>query len=164
MERFIFDRVNAERRERGLHEYVWDDQLAKLAQEWSEQMADERKLEHQDTQRMLERSEGFEGVGENIFRATGAVPAGMIHVGWMRSDGHRVNVLQPGFDRMGVGVVCLESGRVWATERFGRTAAAELPPPTNDVPPQEPIVTEPGAGPRCPGGRGAVDFELESGH
>lgn len=160
IERTVFDLVNDERRRRGLHELAWDDQLADAARRWSREMADRGALEHQGTQRMIERVDGFSGVGENIFTATGPVPASTIHVGWMRSDGHRANVLREGFDRLGVGVLCEDGGRVWATQRFGRTTGAELPRLTDEVPPQEPIVATEGEGPACAGAPGPVEIEL----
>lgn len=161
MERAIFDLVNAERRQRGLTELEWDDQLAELAREWSRRMADRGQLEHQDAERMLERSDGFVAVGENIFRATGGAPASTIHVGWMRSDGHRANVLREGFDRLGVAVVCAGDGHVWATQRFGRTAVAGRPGRDRDIPPEQPIVAEPGQGPVCPGSPTTGELQLE---
>jgi uncharacterized protein YkwD len=161
MERAIFDLVNDERRERGLEPFAWDDDLAGLAREWSRSMADDGNLEHQDSQAMLEAAEGLTAVGENIFRATGPVPASTIHVGWMRSDGHRANVLRPAFDRLGVGVHCAEDGAVWATQRFGRTSGGDRPDPTDDVPAEEPIVAEEGEGPSCPAGGGEIQVELD---
>jgi uncharacterized protein YkwD len=149
MERLVFDLANDERRERGLDPVEWDESLADLARDWSREMADRGSLEHQDGQVMLERAEGFVGVGENIFRATGPVPASTVHVGWMRSEGHRGNVLQPAFDRLGVGFVCTDDGEVWATQRFASTDAR--PAGTDeDPPPEEPIVADEDAGPTCP--------------
>lgn len=150
MERMIFDLVNDERRERGLDPLEWDDQLATLGREWSRRMADRGTLEHQDPERMLERSEGFTGVGENIFTASGPVRASTIHVGWMRSDGHRANVLRDGFERLGVGVVCVD-GEVWATQRFGRVSSGDFGRAGDEIPPEEPIVSSRGEGPSCPG-------------
>lgn len=150
MERVVFDLVNQERRERGLEPLAWDEQLAERAREWSRQMAEAGALEHQDPRQMLEQADELSGVGENIFRATGAVPASTVHVGWMRSEGHRVNVLRPEFDRLGVGFVCTEEGEVFATQRFGRSG----PPAAGgtdeeEVPPEEPVVAEEGQGPSC---------------
>lgn len=159
MERTVLELVNDEREERGLAPLTWDDQLAELARGWSRHMADSGEFEHQDLDRMLERSEGFTGVGENIFHATGPTPASTIHVGWMRSDGHRTNVLRPDFDRLGVGFVCTEDGEVWATQRFGSTDPAPSPD-QGEVPPEEPIVASEGEGPSCPGGAGSVEIEL----
>lgn len=162
MERVIFDLVNDERRARGLDELEWDDQLASHAREWSRRMADRGRLEHQDAERMLERADGFTAVGENIFAATGPAPASTIHVGWMRSDGHRANVLRDAFDRLGIGVVCADDGRVWATQRFGGPAGGAMRRPSRESPPQEPIVASEGEGPRCPGSRGDVRIELDA--
>lgn len=160
MARMVFELVNDERRERGLDPLQRDEQLAEHARRWSRQMADEGRLEHQDPQRMLERAEGFSGVGENIFRGAGPVPASTVHVGWMRSDGHRANVLRPGFDRIGIGFVCTDDGQVWATQRFGRSGAPPRSAPDRDVPSQEPIVASEGEGPTCPGAAGSVEVEL----
>lgn len=149
MERAIFDMVNEEREERGLSPLHWDQQLARRARQWSADMAAAGRLEHQDAQEMQEAVEGYTALGENIFQSSAPVAAGRIHVGWMRSEGHRVNVLRPGFDRLGVGVVCDETGEVWATQRFGRTAGADRPDLDGDVPPEEPVVAEAGEGPAC---------------
>ncbi|HEV2069869.1 MAG TPA: CAP domain-containing protein [Acidimicrobiales bacterium] len=149
MERAIFDMVNRERQERGLSPLDWDEELARRARQWSADMAAAGRLEHQDAQEMQAAVEGYTALGENIFQSSAPVAAGRIHVGWMRSEGHRVNVLEPGFDRLGVGVVCDESGEVWATQRFGRTAGADRPDLDRDVPPEEPVVTDPAKGPAC---------------
>lgn len=160
MERMVFDLVNDERRERGLEPLEWDDQLAAHAREWSQQMAEEGRLEHQDSQRMLERAEGFSAVGENIFRGRGPVPTSTVHVGWMRSDGHRANVLRPAFDRLGVGFVCTDDGEVWATQRFGRSDPPARSALDDEIPPEEPVVASENEGPTCPGAAGEAEVEL----
>jgi uncharacterized protein YkwD len=149
--RNIFDRVNAEREERGLAALAWNDALAGVAEEWSAEMAATGRLEHQDIAAVLEREElsGFRGVGENIFTATAPVPAGVIHIGWMESDGHRINVLNPGWNRIGIGVHCADDGSVWATQEFGRTVEANVPAVASTTPPQQPIARPEENGPRC---------------
>jgi uncharacterized protein YkwD len=149
--RAIFDRVNDEREERGLDPLAWDDTLADVAAEWSREMATRGELVHQDVGSLLERDElsGFRGIGENIFTASAPVPAGVIHVGWMESDDHRVNVLNPGWNRIGIGVHCADDGSVWATQEFGRTVDADVPAVVTEVPPQEPIVRAGEDGPSC---------------
>ncbi|MGY2079811.1 CAP domain-containing protein [Modestobacter sp. SYSU DS0657] len=151
MAREIFDRVNAERAERGLEPVTWNDALADVARNWSEEMADNDTLEHQDIREVLQREElsGFVSIGENIFQSTGPVPAGTIHTGWMRSDDHRVNVLNPGWDRLGVGVFCAPDGGVWATQEFGRTTGADRPAVASTTPPAEPIARPEDDGPSC---------------
>ena len=153
MARALFDRVNAERQERGLARVQWNDQLAAVAREWSAEMAERGTLEHQDVQALLqsERLSGFRSVGENIFRSTGPVPAGTIHVGWMRSDSHRPNILNPGWDRLGVGVHCADDGSVWATQEFGRTVGSDRPSVSRETPPAKPVARPQTDGPTCAG-------------
>jgi uncharacterized protein YkwD len=147
----LFERVNDERRERGLEPVEWDEQLAELAREWSREMAD-IGLQHRELDQGLipDRLDGFVGVGENIFSATAAVPAGQAHVGWMESDSHRANLLSPNWDRLGVGVYCAPDGRVFATQNFGRTAQAGPPQEAADEPPPTQPISRPETdGPSC---------------
>ena len=151
MARAIFDRVNAERAARGLEALAWNEELAAVARDWSAEMAETGQLRHQELGQLLQREElsGFQAIGENVFQATGPVPAGTIHAGWMRSDGHRANVLNPGWDRLGIGVHCAEDGSVWATEQFGRTVGSDWPAVATETPPLEPFVRSGNDGPRC---------------
>lgn len=151
MARDVFDRVNAERAARGLAPVQWSDELAGVAREWSQAMADRGVLEHQDPRELLQREElsGFQGVGENIFTASGPVTSGRIHAGWMRSKDHRGNVVNPGWNRLGVGIFCAPDGSVWATQEFGRTVGADRPPVSQETPPEEPIARPEDEGPTC---------------
>ncbi len=60
-----------------------------------------------------------------------------------------VNVVNPGWNRLGVGVHCAEDGSVWATQEFGRTTSADLPAVATATPPLEPIVRPEDDGPTC---------------
>ena len=69
----------------------------------------------------------FSALGENIAWVEGYPSMGnQLHVGWMRSEGHRANMLQRGFDSVGIGVVC-SGGRAWATQNFGRLDSSSAP-------------------------------------
>ena len=151
MARALFDRANAERQARGVAPVEWNESLAEVAREWSAEMAQRATLEHQDVRALLEgdRLPGFRSIGENIFRSTGPVPAGLVHVGWMRSDSHRPNILNPGWDRLGVGVHCADDGSVWATQEFGRTTGSDRPPVSRETPPSEPVARPQEDGPTC---------------
>ncbi|MGY1680059.1 CAP domain-containing protein [Geodermatophilus sp. SYSU D01176] len=151
MARDIFDRVNDERVERRLAPVEWGEELAAVARSWSAEMARTEQLRHQDMGALLAREDlsHLQGIGENVFQATGPVPAGTIHAGWMRSDDHRVNVLNPGWNQLGVGVHCAEDGSVWATQEFGRTAGADRPAVATTTPPPEPLVHPGDDGPTC---------------
>jgi uncharacterized protein YkwD len=147
----ILDRVNDERAARGLAPVEWDEDLAAVARRWSAEMARTGRLRHQDIGGLLGREglSDLQGIGENVFQSTGPVPAGTIHAGWMRSDDHRVNVLNPGWNRLGVGVQCAADGSVWATQEFGRTTGADLPAAATTTPPLEPLVHPEDDGPAC---------------
>lgn len=152
IEQDIFERVNDERRERGLQPLEWHEDLATYARAWSEDMAGREVIEHQELTELIREEElsGLRSIGENVFQSTGPVPAGVIHSGWMESPGHRVNVLQPGFDVLGIGVTCGEDGGVWATQLFGRRTGSDAPPlQRGETPPAEPIARPGDDGPSC---------------
>jgi uncharacterized protein YkwD len=138
----LFQRLNAERKARGLKELTLDPNLANLALDWSRHMAATGTFAHRD----LASASGLPGIGkysalgENIAWVEGfQSEAFQLHTGWMKSDGHRANMLQRGFDAVGIGVVCVD-GRAWATENFGRLDNSTAPAMTSTIPPQNPIV------------------------
>jgi uncharacterized protein YkwD len=147
----LFDRLNAERRARGLGQLDWDNDLARMAADWSAQMARTGNFAHRD----LGSAGGLPGIGrfsalgENIAWVDGYPSMGsQLHVGWMRSAGHRANLLQPGFDAVGIGVVCA-GGRAWATQNFGRLDASNAPSMSSGTPAEEPIVATRADGVSC---------------
>jgi uncharacterized protein YkwD len=140
--RDLFERLNAERRARGLAGLDWDDDLARMAAEWSSRMARTGDFSHRD----LGAAGGLPGIGrfsalgENIAWVEGYPSMGyQLHFGWMRSSGHRANLLQPGFDAVGIAVVC-DGGRAWATQNFGRLDASGAPSMSSGTPSEDPIV------------------------
>ena len=144
-------RLNAERRARGQAELGWDADLARMAADWSAQMARTGNFTHRDlgAAGSLPGMSKFSALGENIAWVEGYPNDGyQLHVGWMRSEGHRANMLQPGFDRVGIGVVCA-GGRAWATQNFGRLDGSNAPSMTSDAPSEEPIVATRLDGVRC---------------
>lgn len=107
-------RVNDERAARGLRPLVWHEGLAELARQWSEEMIATEYRHSPDSFRILP---DLHGIGENIL--VGYMDTGEAHVGWMESDGHRRNILTPEYTAIGIGVVCRNDGRIWATQMFG---------------------------------------------
>jgi len=135
--RDYLDRLNAERAARGLHALAWDDSLSAYAANWSREMA-ASGFRHSNIGSLLDGRFGL--VGENIATGRGAgVTAGVLHVSWMRSDGHRTNMLSPGFDVVGIGVYCAADGTMFATQVFARRASSG-PAPRGGTPPVDPIV------------------------
>ena len=139
--RDIFDRVNDERSARGIAPLRWHDGLADRAQHWSETMI-AATYEHSTAE--FRAHPDFAGTGENIFM--GPLDATEAHVGWMHSDGHRDNLLSPDFSAVGIGVVCRNDGRMWATQIFGMPHGAV---PRQERTDPKPIVRD-DPGPACP--------------
>jgi uncharacterized protein YkwD len=147
----LFERLNAERRARGLAALEWDGALAKVAADWSAQMARTGNFSHRDLGAAggLPGMAKFSALGENIAWVEGYPNMGsQLHVGWMRSEGHRANMLQRGFDSVGLGVVC-SGGRVWATQNFGRLDSTDAPSMSSSTPAEEPVVATRADGVRC---------------
>jgi len=147
----LFDRLNAERRARGLAALKWDGDLARVAGDWSAQMASTGNFAHRDlgAAGSLPGMSKFSALGENIAWVEGYPSMGnQLHVGWMKSEGHRANMLQRGFDSVGIGVVCA-GGRAWATQNFGRLDNSSAPSMSSSTPAEEPIVATRNDGVRC---------------
>jgi uncharacterized protein YkwD len=147
----LFDRLNAERRARGLAALDWDADLARLAADWSAHMASTGDFSHRDLGAAggLPGMSKFSALGENIAWVEGYPSMGnQLHVGWMKSEGHRANMLQRGFDSVGIAVVC-SGGRAWATQNFGRLDSSSAPSMSSTTPPEDPIVATRDDGVRC---------------
>lgn len=142
--RDVFDRVNRERVARGAPALVWHDGLAELAREWSLHMVVDGTYGHSPDE--FRAHPDFVGTGENI--AMGQSGAAEVHVGWMRSDGHRENILRTAFDAMGIGIVCRNDGTMSATQIFGVADGASTQRPPVDIA-VDPIVAG-DRGPVCP--------------
>jgi uncharacterized protein YkwD len=147
----LFARLNAERQARGLAPLDWDGDLARVAGDWSAEMAGSDNFRHRDLGAAggLPGMAKFSALGENIAWVEGYPSMGnQLHVGWMRSEGHRANMLQRGFDSVGIGVVC-SGGRAWATQNFGRLDSSGAPSMSSSAPAEEPIVATRSDGVRC---------------
>jgi uncharacterized protein YkwD len=147
----LFDRLNAERRARGLAALDWDGDLARVAGDWSAHMASTGDFAHRDlgAAGSLTGMSKFSALGENIAWVEGYPSMGnQLHVGWMKSEGHRANMLQRGFDSVGIGVVC-SGGRAWATQNFGRLDSSNAPSMSSSTPAEQPIVATRNDGVRC---------------
>lgn len=142
----MFARVNAERGARGLRALNWDNGLASNARNWSVNMSANNNFAHSNLYPLLER---FQTAAENIGVGGRGTTSGALHVAWMRSTGHRVNLLAPNLDVIGIGVFCAPDGRLWATQQFGRNVNSSLPSGFGPTPAQDPITRGDGGGPTC---------------
>jgi uncharacterized protein YkwD len=147
----LLGRLNAERKARGLAALGWDDSLANMAADWAQHMASTNDFAHRDlgSASSLPGISKFSALGENIAWVQGYPnEAKQLHVGWMQSDGHRANMLQPGFDSVGIAVVC-SGGQAWAVQNFGRLDTSDAPAMSSATPPENPIVATAEDGLHC---------------
>lgn len=106
--------VNESRRAHGLHA-LGDDLAVRLkAQDWAGRIAESGSLSHSTL------SSGLDGVpwvavAENVGRGSSI---GNVHDAYMRSAGHRANILDPRWDRMGTGHAVGRDGSVYTVHVF----------------------------------------------
>jgi uncharacterized protein YkwD len=149
----ILARHNEERAARGLGPLAWDPALANLANDWSRQMA-VNGFTHRSLRPVITSPyfSGYAAMAENIFWGSGNLASsGAAHLAWMTNDGHRTNLLNPGYETVGIGAYCAPDGKLWMTVYFGRlrgSSAAALAPAAH-VPPRDPIVRADGGGIGC---------------
>ena len=112
--------LNAERAMRGLAPLVVDASMTVAARDWSDDMADGGFLAHAPDI-TVGAPNGWRLVGENVGR--GSTVGGLVDA-FMNSPGHRANVLNTRFDRVGVGVATGNDGRMYTTHRFADAPTA----------------------------------------
>jgi uncharacterized protein YkwD len=107
--------TNAERTKAGLAPLAASGCAAGYAQSWSAALARAGSLSHQPLRPVLTGC-AARTVGENV--AFGNVgPEEMVGM-WMRSAGHRANILNPRYTHLGVGQTTTGSGRVYGVQVF----------------------------------------------
>jgi uncharacterized protein YkwD len=147
----LLSRANAERAARGIAPLTYDPVLANLGNDWARTMATGAGFVHRNLTPIIQSPYfvGYQGLGENIYRGTGSLAtSGAAHVAWMQADGHRTNLLNPGYDSVGIGVYCAADGQLWLSVNFGRVRGSAAPPLSSAVPPAAPV-TQTGSGITC---------------
>lgn len=118
----LFDITNAARATRELPPLEWHEPVRETARSHSEDMADNNYFSHTnlDGESPFDRMEAdaisFQMAGENL--AAGQTSSIFAHEGLMNSDGHRENILKPGYRELGVGVAFNENNQPYYTEKF----------------------------------------------
>lgn len=126
----VWNLVNDERREAGLHALTWNHQLFNAAREHSLDMAVENYFSHTGLDgrsagdRIFDAGYDWQTYGENI--AYGYVTPDAVMAGWMNSAGHRANILNGSFCELGVGIAeHANSGhQLYWTQDFGKQKGA----------------------------------------
>jgi len=99
-----------------INKWLWKSQplskniyLMKYAQKWSNKIASQNKLYHSNMKDIM--SIGFSLVAENI--AYGQKSPEEVMKTWLKSSGHRSNILNSKFTEIGCGMSLSENGRLY---------------------------------------------------
>jgi hypothetical protein len=120
LEQQLIKLINEEREKRGLARLEANELLQESARRHTERLADTGMLSHQFkgepklADRIAATGLNFHASAENVGLATDWPD---IHPGFMRSEGHRANILSPKYNAVGIGVV-KRDGYYYATQNF----------------------------------------------
>jgi uncharacterized protein YkwD len=125
LEQQCLDEINRVRRHSRLPRLGFYEDLLPVAREYSRRMAEQHFFSHRDPdgrtvrERVDEAEIRWRMVGENLAYSSGYINpvAASLH-GWMDSEGHRRNILDPDFSLTAIGVWIKEDGTVYFTEIF----------------------------------------------
>ncbi len=90
----------------------------KVAQPWARHMAKVERMYHQDLSKVFRTCPGLTMVGENI--AYGYPTPKAVMNAWMHSEGHRQNILNRKFRKIGLGLARSADGTPYWVQDFGR--------------------------------------------
>jgi uncharacterized protein YkwD len=122
----VFNLVNRERSRARLGGLAWDDRLARLARDYSRQMARQGFFDHYDPEgrTVIDRAESariqnWSGIGENLFVCDDHDYFAQTAIrGWMKSTTHRTNMLDRNWTATGVGIATARDGSIFITQVF----------------------------------------------
>lgn len=126
LERQVFELINKQRAQMGLAVLEWNEEVARMARAHSENMANFNFFSHTDLQGLMvnERADEcgirrWRAIGENIAYNRGYEnPAESAVENWMKSPGHRENLLNNRWKESGIGVAVTQNGTYYFTEVF----------------------------------------------
>lgn len=104
----MFKLVNAERKKIGIEELKWDSEIAVVARVYAKNMWERKYFGHFSPEgkdvgdRLTAAKIKYEMAGENLALAPTVITA---HAGLMNSEGHRANLLDARFHKVGIGVI-----------------------------------------------------------
>ena len=119
----VLNLVNIERAKQGLNPLVMDDSLlSKCADAKAKDMVVNKYFDHNSPvygspfDMMRQFGVKFSTAGENI--AQGQATPQQVMNSWMNSSGHRANILNPNFKKLGVGIYKDSNGRLSWVQQF----------------------------------------------
>jgi uncharacterized protein YkwD len=119
-ERQVFAATNGNRSANGVSALRLNDCLNHAAVRQATAMAQREQIFHQDLGRVLRKCK-LNTAGENV--ASGyRSGVSVVNGGWMHSEGHRANILNPSFTLIGIGARLGHNGRWYVSQVFGHKA------------------------------------------
>lgn len=121
IEQELFRLTNQKRSDNGVAALSWSEEIAVVARAHSNDMNNRNYFSHNSPegvtpfQRLTLGGVSYSTAGENI---AAAGTAEMIIEAWMNSSGHRANILNPSFRRIGIGVAQNSGYSLIATQNF----------------------------------------------
>lgn len=118
----ILKLVNSQRTSLGIGKLKMDEKLNMIAQIKAQDMADKKYFSHNSPlygsvfDMMQKYNYSYRTAGENI--AMGQKSAQSVMRSWMRSSGHRDNILKDEYNRLGVGFAVSKSGQPYWVQIF----------------------------------------------
>jgi len=113
----VVAQVNAERAAKNLRPLVADPELTRAAESRARGMAASNRLSHSGWEQAIRGEVSVaSAMGENV--AYNYSTATAVVDGWMRSAGHRRNILDRSFRRVGVGCVADARDHLWWAQDF----------------------------------------------
>ncbi len=122
----IFELINRKRMEAGLQPLIWNEEVAGIARNHSENMANYKFFNHLgiDGSMVNNRADAaglrkWRSIGENIAYNRGyAEPLEFAVEGWMKSAAHRENILNNQWQESGIGIAITSDGTYYFTQVF----------------------------------------------
>ncbi|ENY8659923.1 CAP domain-containing protein [Clostridioides difficile] len=118
----VVDLVNIERAKAGLNPLTLDSSISNVATKKSQDMIDNNYFSHNSPTYgspfdMLKKfGISYKTAGENIAMGQ-KIPKEVVNA-WMNSEGHRKNIMNPNFSKIGVGVAQKSGGSIYWTQIF----------------------------------------------
>lgn len=126
LEKQTFELINRQREINGLAPLAWSDEASRVARLHSENMAKGDFFSHKglDGRTLYDRAEStglkfWYAIGENLAYNYGYTDPSKIAVAdWMKSSGHRSNILNKGWKEAGIGIAVASNNGYYFTQVF----------------------------------------------
>jgi uncharacterized protein YkwD len=125
LEKQVYRKANEARRKNQVPNLSWNDAVASESRRHAQNMSARHFFAHEDPQKG-ELSTRLDAAGiewnrcaENIYQEKGLDdPAEDAIQSWLKSPGHRKNMLDPGFSETGIGIAVGRDGAIYIVQEF----------------------------------------------